>query len=124
MSSDLNNVAVINNEDDFRQFLKGRTIRNTIGHAVGAAYPQAPWLVDVNIDGGIATISCPAITKEFGMVLHLTRDLKSMEREAVRKAGELLERFNVSRGNSQFGHITRNKRGDAFHGETGELVKI
>lgn len=109
--------------EEVEQFRRGRDIRNKIGHALGKAYPVI-WLVDVNMEGGIVTISCPRITGTHGMVLHLNRPTKDLVKQAVRGGGELLERFSVNRERPEFDHIIRNARGDAFRAESGENFKI
>lgn len=116
----MNNVLQTYSEDDMRTALKGRQNRNTIGHALGRAYPTVPWHVDVNVEGGIATITCPQISLQFGMVLHLTRDTAELERGAVRMGGELLERFRVSRDCGDFSHLIRSVNGEVYQASRGE----
>ncbi|RLA45202.1 MAG: hypothetical protein DRR42_19640 [Gammaproteobacteria bacterium] len=116
----MENVVQVYNETDMSQAVRSRRARNTIGHAIGRAYKNMPWHVDVNIEGGIATITCPKISVKHGMVIHLTRDIESMERKAVQLAGELLERFNVNRTTGNFGYLKRNIAGEALGAAAGE----
>lgn len=114
------NIINVVTDDDAAAFLKGRQARNAIGNALGRAYPTHPWLVDVDVVGGIASVRCPEISSEYGMVIHLTHDTATMEQKAVRFAGELLERFRVSRVRAAFDHLNRNVRGDVVTAAKGE----
>lgn len=117
----MQNVIQVYNDDDVRKTARGRSARNAVGRALGRAYPTVPWLVDANVDGGVLNISCPAISRKWGMVLHLTRTNEDLARRAVLAAGELLERWNVSRTRSRFDHIPRMINGEARGAKGGEL---
>ena len=113
---------VIQLTDDFgvMELVKQRRIRNTIGHALGRAYATTPWHVSVSACSTAAQITCPSISTEFGMVIHTNGSTAEIEQKAVRMGGELLERFRVAReGNSEFGHIARDIKGQAIAAKVG-----
>jgi len=116
----MSNILQVYNDDDVRLAVKSRDIRQRVGNAIAKAYRQMPWHVDVNLAGGIVTITSPKISVKYGMVLHLTRDLMDLEVQAVRKAGELLERFRVNREVGGFDHLQRRIDGEAMGAKQGE----
>lgn len=116
----ITNVVQTYSEDDMRKVLRSAGYRKTIGNALAQAYQLVPWLVDVNIDGGVATITCPNISAKYGMVIHLTRDTMALEDAAKRMGGELLERFNVSRSTGDFSGVKRRIDGEARFAAAGE----
>lgn len=64
------------------------------------AYPNHPWYVYVDSAGGVIQIKHTALSDQKGFVLKLqgmfsASDLKDV---AIRAGGEILERYNVSRG--------------------------
>lgn len=69
-----------------------------IGETLTRHYPGHPWFVEVDSNGGLASISIPAITGRFAYVLKLRLlgsdpGLKSV----VRAGGEILERWRIPR---------------------------
>lgn len=112
-------VQQVGGVDEMELAIKVRGIRNTIGKALGRAYPQHPWYVSVSGDGTVAQIMCPAITQEYGMTIHTNQIGINLEEKAVRMGGELLERFNVSRTVADFSAVQRDIRGDSIHGRRG-----
>lgn len=112
-------VIQLYNDDDMRKAVRSRHYRQSIGNALAKAYRFVHWMVDVNIDGGIATISCPKISQRYGMVVHLTRDTLALEAAAKRMGGELLERFRVSREVSTFDHLKYNVNGEVMNAKAG-----
>lgn len=110
----MNSVLQVYNDDDVRLAVKSRDIRQRVGTALGRFYPHTTWLVDVNLAGGVVNISCPTISRKYGMVLHLTRDNTDLEVQAVSRAGELLERFRVSRETGRSDHLKRSIDGEAM----------
>jgi hypothetical protein len=116
----MNNVQIIADSSEMSAIIKSREARNTIGKAISRAYPHHPWLVQMSDDGTVAQVTCPAITTEYGMVLHVHQLNDALERKAVRMAGELLERFSVSRTQADFSHILRDRRGGALGAAKGE----
>ena len=120
MSNGPSNVIQLADDHDVAALAKQRRIRNTIGAALGRAYPSTPWHVSVSGCSTAAQITCPKISTEYCMVIHCNGETSTVERKAVMMAGELLERFRVSRGeDSNFDHIARNIHGQAIHGKAG-----
>jgi hypothetical protein len=105
--------------EEMQTFLKTRGIRDTIGKALGKAYPTVKWLVSVSGDGTVAQIVAPDLTSEYGMTIHTDQIGIDLEAKAVRFGGELLERFNVSRMTGDTSSVVRNVRGDSIHGKAG-----
>lgn len=116
----MNNIVNIYNDDSVRLAVKSRDIRQRVGNAIAKAYRGMSWHIDVNLAGGIVTITSPKISVKYGMILHLTRDLMDLEVRAVRLAGELLERFRVSRETGDATHLKRNVAGEALGVKRGE----
>jgi hypothetical protein len=112
-------IDIVNSPEELQAFRRSRQARDAIGKALGRAYPDHPWLVMMSGDGTAAQVMCPAITQEFGMVIHVNQINEELERKAVRMGGELLERFNVSRVVADFDGIQRNSRGSSIHGQQG-----
>ena len=115
------NVVQVYNDDDVRIAVRSRDIRQRVGKALGRAYPTVAWLVDVNLAGGVVNVSTPAISKQYGMTVHLTHTTATLEQRVLKLAGELLERFNISRVTGNAGHIQRRVNGEAVTAARGEL---
>ena len=113
-------VVQVYTDDDVGTAVRSRQYRQTIGTALATAYKGVHWHVDVNVAGGIATISCPSISTRYGMVVHLTRDTMALESAAKAMGGELLERFGISRERPQFGYLKRRIDGEALGAARGE----
>jgi hypothetical protein len=116
----MSNVIQLADASELHAVLRTRSARNAIGKALGRAYPQHPWMVAMSDDGSVAQIVCPAISSEFGMVIHVNQINEELERKAVRMGGELLERFRVSRTAADFSHLSRDARGSAHGAARGE----
>lgn len=70
-----------------------------LGKKLMQTYPQRQWGVQVNVASGSATITCPSLSATKGYVIHLHgKTLHDLETRAVYAAGEILERFGLSRG--------------------------
>ncbi len=76
-----------------------------LGKAIKKAYPGRNWVVKVDVEGGVCSVHCPDISMEYGCVVHLNGPIKRIEKKAVYYAGELLERFRLSRAAVQAGDI-------------------
>lgn len=74
-------------------------IAKQIGENLCATYPNREWHVDVDTRNGIVVIACPSLSKRMGYRLHLKRDtVAELLPRCRRVAGEILERYGVSRG--------------------------
>ena len=63
------------------------------------AYPafNGLWRISVNEEGGVITVTNMALSNKNGFIMHIDK-LDPEGRKVVMYAGELLERFRVSRG--------------------------
>lgn len=69
-----------------------------IGEKLAQIYPGREWSVQVDLDGGIIIIKCPSLSLDRGFILKIPgQTIKTLTHKAVFAAGEILERFNVSR---------------------------
>lgn len=74
-------------------------IAKQIGLDLCKTYPNRQWHVDVDSRNGVIVIACPSLSKRLGYRLHIKRDtVADLLPRARRAAGEILERFGVSRG--------------------------
>ncbi len=73
-------------------------IAKQIGTDLMKTFPNRQWLVDVDSRNGVIVIACPSLSKRLGYRLHIKRDtVAELIPRARRAAGEILERFGVSR---------------------------
>lgn len=85
-----------------------------LGAAIFKAYPSRRWYVEVKNSGQSAIIKIPELSMEWGSYCHMDGNLENNTRKAVKFAGELLERFNLTRGssdNSDLMSLPRNYKG-------------
>jgi hypothetical protein len=74
-------------------------IAKQLGEDLCATYPNRGWNVDVDIENEVIVVSCPSLSKRMGYRLHIKRDtVKELIPRVRRAAGEILERYGVSRG--------------------------
>jgi hypothetical protein len=74
-------------------------IAKQIGTDLVKHYANRQWTVDVDTRNGVIVISCPSLSKRMGYRIHIKRDTIAELLPRCRKAaGEILERFGVSRG--------------------------
>lgn len=74
-------------------------IAKQIGTDLVRTYPGRQWLVDVDSRNQVIVISCPSLSKRMGYRVHMKRDaVADLIPRCRRAAGEILERFGVSRG--------------------------
>lgn len=78
-------------------YLRNRHISKVIGQAVLKHHPKRNWIVQPNVEGGVAFLTNADIASDHGMALHLDCTDEELGRKAVMAAGELLERFRLSR---------------------------
>jgi hypothetical protein len=73
-------------------------IAKKIGTALVSTYPSRQWGVRVDVRGGVMVILCPSVSNEKGYHLHLKGDtINTLEARSIRAAGEILERYGLSR---------------------------
>jgi hypothetical protein len=89
-------------EDESHEAQAVRTefwIAKQIGQDLCRVYPNRQWHVDVDSRNQIIVIACPSLSKRLGYRLHMKRDtVADLLPRCRRAAGEILERFGVSRG--------------------------
>lgn len=74
-------------------------VAKQIGTDLCKTYPNREWHIDVDYRNQIVVIACPSLSKRLGYRLHLKRDtVAELIPRCRRAAGEILERFGVSRG--------------------------
>lgn len=73
-------------------------VAKQLGEAIMAKFQNRQWSVDVDIENQVIVISCPSLSKRMGYkLLFKNRTVKQLVVEAMRAAGEILERYGVSR---------------------------
>ena len=73
-------------------------ISKTLGEAIVSNYPGREWHIAVDVEGELIIIKCPSLSTRKGYhLLFKNRNLKQLTRIAVTKAGEILERYAVTR---------------------------
>ena len=83
---------------DMKEAAHNDSVCRHLGAAIVKAYPGRQWLVEVLDKGYVCYIKIPTISMEFGTVVILKKALRSDTINCVRAAGEVLERFNLTRG--------------------------
>lgn len=74
------------------------TFRDNLLDALDRAYPafNGHWRIDIDVLGGIIHVTNRLLSGKWGFIMHINKvDVEG--KKVVRYAGELLERFRVSR---------------------------
>jgi len=70
-----------------------------IGGDLAKVYPNRDWTVDVDSRNQSIVISCPTLSSRMGYRINMRRDtIAELLPRCRRAAGEILERYNVTRG--------------------------
>lgn len=70
-----------------------------IGERLIAAYPNRQWGVNADLRNEMLVISCPSLSSLKGYYLPLRGDtMNLLQARAVKAAGEILERYGITRG--------------------------
>ena len=95
------------NEYDAKQDTADIFLAQQIAEALEQAYPGHLWAVNVQGEQGIATIHNMMLSGQWGYVMHLDKRYSANDTVKVAKmgAGEILERYNVSRGRMNNEHM-------------------
>lgn len=73
-------------------------IAKKIGEDLCRTFANRQWQVDVDSRNQVIVIACPSLSKRLGYRLHMKRDtVADLIPRCRRAAGEILERFGVSR---------------------------
>lgn len=99
-------------------------IAKQLGEDLCKTYQNRQWCVDVDSRNGVIVISCPSLSKRMGYRLHIKRDnVAALIPRCRRAAGEILERFGVSRSRlidpSTLETFERDVRDDAIAADAG-----
>jgi hypothetical protein len=69
-----------------------------VGETLMGVYPNRQWGVRVDLEGQMICVTCPSVSNEKGYYISMVgRSLHDLQEEAKRAAGEILERYNLSR---------------------------
>ena len=94
---DLNKVETVE-EIALKQSYEEMQIAKVIGESLVNTYPGREWCVDVDIDGLMVTISCHSLSLDKGYhISMLGRNVIELVERARMGAGEILERYGISR---------------------------
>lgn len=96
-----------------------------LGTALFKALPHRRWYVEVLNKGRIAVVKIPEISMEYGMVVHLEQSIEADIKQVIHAGGELLERFNLTRGatdNNDLMSLARTHKG-VIGAKEGELIQ-
>ena len=107
-----------------RQAIQGQALENRMGELLSRKYPSRQWYLDANVGGGVLDIRAIDISMKYGMVIHMTHTAMEMEQRVLKAAGELLERFALSRNknanNEDSDSLKRRIDGEVVGAATGE----
>ena len=103
-------------------------IAKQIGSDLMKTYQNRQWNVDVDSRNQVIVISCPSLSKRMGYRIHMRRDtVADLIPRARAAAGEILERFGVSRSRlidpSTLETFARDVRDDAIHPDAQDTVE-
>jgi len=98
-------------------------IARQVGTRLETKYPGREWGVRPDLTGGIVEIFCFALSGKHAYLLHMDCNLHELIEKALRAAGEILERYGVTRNKKYDVDITeafeRNHHGDVIGGDHG-----
>lgn len=86
-------------DPDFeRRAKKEMSIANTIGAVLVSTYKNRQWKVIVDEENQMLIIGCDSVSNLKGYHIHMMgRTVHDLQEEAVKAAGEILERHQISR---------------------------
>ena len=126
LSQNVDSLIEVPTAADYRNARWQVDIESRLGHALANLYPNRDWYIDANPAQGVVTVKCASISMDYGMVVHLTHDMFEVERRAKLAAGELLERFRLSRSRQTNGvdndELKRNIKGEVLGASKGEYA--
>lgn len=99
--------------------LANEAIAKQVAEVLDKHYPGHAWAVNADVMQGIVKVHNLNLSGEWGFILKMDSLLNDpTERPIVNAGGELLERFNISRGEikqHEIVDIKRDLRGAAIH---------
>ena len=97
ITGNFNTIEVVD-DDHAKVAQEQMRIASAIGARLIRAYNNRQWKVIVDIKGGMLIIGCDSLSNNKGYHIHMKgRLLDDLEDAAIRAAGEILERHNLSR---------------------------
>lgn len=114
--ADYNEVNLLETDDAKRAKVE-YWIAKRIGETLIAAYKNRQWECIVDLDAEVLIIKCPSLSLRKGYYLALNRTIHDLGIAAVRAAGEILERYNVTRA-----RVTDAKMFDALPQHRDEVI--
>ena len=95
------------------------SIGKQIGTMLCKVYPNRHWHVDVDVRNEVIVIGCPSLSKTLGYRMHTRCDsMPELLNRAKMAAGEILERYNVTRARvidpAMFDDMPRDVRDDVI----------
>lgn len=111
--------------DEAREALANDNYCRRLGSALCRTYPYRKWYVEVVDKGRVAVVKIPDISMEFGVIIHLEQVIEPDIKKVCFAGGELLERFNLTRGksdNHDLMDLDRNQNG-VIGAREGELLQ-
>lgn len=108
---DYNTVDMMEAEDA-KQAKVEMWIAKAVGTELVNHYPNRQWGVQVDSSGGMVVITCPSLSKKHGYFVHMDNlPLAGLVAKCIPAAGEILERYGVSRARKfdgeQLDHMDR-----------------
>lgn len=109
-------------KDEAARMIKNTQTCQTIGKFLMKLYPTRKWYVNVVDDGSLAWIACADISLNYGVAVSLMGDITlDIETKVRRAAGEILERFRLSRDrdNDNLDNVLVDANGESIHAKQG-----
>ena len=98
-----------------------KSLHNNVMGSLNKHYPRfiGHWHLSIDIEGGIIQVRNLALSGKMGFIMKIV-DVDPEGRKVMRNAGELLERFKVTRKKAfdlrdSIANLQRNKIGEATH---------
>ena len=116
--ADYNQLYITDSEDNNLAKIE-YWMAKEIGTKLMQVYPNRQWAVDFDARSEIVVILCPSLSTRRGFHIHIRRlTLPQIQEKAVRAAGEILERFGISRAKkvdpNQFDHLPQTIRDEVI----------
>lgn len=90
-------LILLHNDGSGHMSGAGVTLMRNMVAALQKHYPQHSWAVSVDEAGGVVQVRNLALSGRMGFLMKIT-SVDPEQRNVVRHAGELLERYRVARG--------------------------
>lgn len=97
VTEDFNQIEEYDDQDTRRAKLE-MWMAKKVGTAVHEKYRSRQWKIMVNLEGQTLIVCCDSISNYKGYYIHmLNRTIHDLQEEAIKAAGEILERHNLAR---------------------------